>query len=144
MNPAFDDPRRRRWRLGVEYLATRIRGGGVSGSRPRPEPAADGLTATSFDHYREQLLRKLQDEAAPLLVGASQVVCWRYRWRSRFRRALVLVNPVPPSPLHERLPPREPYPAIIPGDVKPVSLPPAAPCPMPITRRGCVRVPPVA
>ena len=82
---------------------------------PDLEPAADGLTATSFDHYREQLLRKLQDEAAPLLVGASLGGLLALSLAKPISaRALVLVNPVPPSPLHERLPPREPYPAIIP------------------------------
>ena len=82
---------------------------------PNLEPAADGLAATTFDHYREQLLRTCQSEAAPILVGASLGGLLALSLAEAVSaRALVLVNPVPPLPLHEHLPMRETYPSIIP------------------------------
>ncbi|MCB1560226.1 MAG: alpha/beta fold hydrolase [Xanthomonadales bacterium] len=82
---------------------------------PDLEPAAGGLTATTFNHYREQLSRTVQGEAEPVLVGASLGGLLALSLANEVSaRALVLLNPVPPSPLHERLLTRDPYPPIIP------------------------------
>lgn len=96
------------WRRVFEAVGYRVR-------TPDLLPAAGGLHATTFDDYRAQLLGTVEHEVAPVLVGASlggllalSIV------HEASACALVLVNPMPPLPLHAGLADREPYPAIIP------------------------------
>ena len=88
------------WRGVLEAAGIRI-------AAPDLQPAAGGLTGTSFDDYRAQALAALQALPRPrAAVGASlggllALAC------AGEADALVLVNPLPPAPWARRLPPRD-------------------------------------
>ncbi|HET6784080.1 MAG TPA: alpha/beta fold hydrolase [Pseudoxanthomonas sp.] len=88
-----------RWRgvLEAQAIATQIL---------ELQPAAQGLSATALQDYAAQVRAALQALRRPrILVGASlggllAAMC------ARKADALVLVNPLPPAPWHQRLPVR--------------------------------------
>ena len=101
------------WEWNIWRRVFEAHGHGVLAPDLMPVPA--GLEATTFDDYRQQLRSVLDGREAPVLVGASLGGLLALSIASEVRaRALVLVNPMPPAPLHSALPDREPYPAVIP------------------------------
>ncbi|WP_149194941.1 alpha/beta fold hydrolase [Luteimonas suaedae] len=86
---------------------------GLATAAPDLQPAASGLAHTTLDDYAAQARAALQALPRPrVLVGASlggllAAMC------AHEADALVLVNPLPPAPWHEELPPRA-WPAIVP------------------------------
>ena len=80
---------------------------------PDLQPASQGLVATTFGDYFAQVRAALEALPRPrVLVGASlggllAMAC------AEAADALVLVNPIPPSPWHASLPQHE-WPAVVP------------------------------
>lgn len=81
---------------------------GVAAHAPDLQPVADGLEATRFDDYLVQARAWAGALAQPrVLVGASLGGLLALRLASEVHAAaLVLVNPLPPAPLSQRLAPR--------------------------------------
>lgn len=90
---------------------------GVDTSAPDLQPSPRGLEATRFEDYRTQVVEaaRTMSSSAPLaLIGASLGGLLALAAADAVgASALVLVNPLPPAPLHERLPRRE-WPALVP------------------------------
>lgn len=97
------------WRRVFEAAGHRVHA-------PDLMPDAGGLAATGLDHYRAQALQAAQHLAAPYAaIGASLGGLLALDVASSTRcAALVMANPLPPQPEARRLPPRAPYPRIIP------------------------------
>jgi pimeloyl-ACP methyl ester carboxylesterase len=86
---------------------------GYAVAAPDLLPDAMGLAATQFEYYLEQVIAA--GAGASVLIGASLGGLLALKAVERLQpRALVLVNPLPPGPLSLRLPPREPYPEVVP------------------------------
>lgn len=80
---------------------------------PDLQPARQGLSATRFIDYQEQLERLLEGLPRPRVVmGASLGGLLALRIAAQ-ADALVLVNPLPPSPWHRDLPART-WPDVVP------------------------------
>lgn len=95
-----------RWRgvLEAHAIATRVL---------ELQPAAQGLAATALQDYAAQVRAALQDLQRPrVLVGASLGGLLAAMCASE-ADALVLANPLPPAPWHQRLPVRS-WDAVVP------------------------------
>jgi len=89
---------------------------GIAASAPDLEAATAGLQATTLEDYRQQVATAARElPTPPVLVGASLggllALCTAVEVDAA---ALVLVNPLPPSPWHAQLrrrawPPRVPW-----------------------------------
>ena len=81
---------------------------------PELMPASAGLAATRLEDYREQVAKTLLAQPSPrVLVGASLGGLLALQLADAVS-ALVLINPLPPSPWQTRLPERAPPPPVIP------------------------------
>ena len=88
---------------------------GIDCIAPDLVPASAGLAGTGFGDYLAQLHAAVREVEAPVLVGASLGGLLAVALAAHVpARALVLVNPLPPSPWHAALPPRAPWPAVVP------------------------------
>ena len=97
----------------MEYLARVSRGAGIEPVAPDLQPAAAGLAATTFDDYlRAGACRPGSTAAAARRVGASLGGLLAMACAAQ-ADALVLVNPLPPSPWCSRLPARD-WPDVVP------------------------------
>lgn len=86
---------------------------GIHVCAPDLQPSAAGLAATRFGDYETQMRRALSVLPAPrAVVGASLGALLATRIAD-IADALVLVNPLPPTPWHRELPPRD-WPVIVP------------------------------
>lgn len=80
-------------------------------------PSTGGLANTSLEDYRQQALQHLRKMGSPkIIIGASlggllALTCFG---EAEQLDAVVLVNPMPPAPLHLSMPALEKYPDIIP------------------------------
>lgn len=81
---------------------------------PDLRPVADGTERTRFEDYLAQVGDAVEAMARPrVLIGASLGGLLAAK-SSEFADALIVVNSLPPSPWHQRLPTRSAYPALIP------------------------------
>jgi predicted alpha/beta hydrolase family esterase len=86
---------------------------GIDAHAPDLQPAPQGLAATRFDDYVTQVRGALDAMPRPrALVGASLGGLLALRCAG-LADALVLVNPLPPSPWHAKLPQRD-WPDVVP------------------------------
>ncbi|WP_141453717.1 alpha/beta fold hydrolase [Pseudoxanthomonas sp. z9] len=86
---------------------------GIAVSAPDLQPADAGLEATEWDHYRRQAAAWLAALPRPrVVVGASMGGLLALQ-AAADADALVVINPLPPAPLHTLLPARE-WPARVP------------------------------
>lgn len=87
---------------------------GFVASAPDLQPLASGLAPTRLADYSSQVREAALAMPAPrVLVGASLGGLLALM-NADLADALVLVNPLPPSPWHSQLPMREPFPDVIP------------------------------
>jgi len=87
---------------------------GIAAALPELMPVPAGLTSTRLTDYAAQVRAAALSAPAPrVLIGASLggLLVWM---NADSADALVLVNPLPAAPWHVRMPPRNPYPAIVP------------------------------
>lgn len=97
------------WNVWRAVLAS----AGAAVVTPELRPVAAGLAATRWTDYRAQLEAATPVDA--VLVGASLGGLLALAVAACARpAAIVLVNPLPPAPWHAELPPREPWPAVVP------------------------------
>jgi pimeloyl-ACP methyl ester carboxylesterase len=84
---------------------------------PDLQPGVGGLTATRLADYSRQVVVQLeslgQDRARKIVVVGASLGGLLALMNAGRAHALVLVNPIPPSPLHLRLPERDDYPEVI-------------------------------
>jgi len=92
------------WRLWAGVLACE----GFSLRVPDLVPGANGLERTGLSDYLDQARAQRAAEAGDILIGASLGGLLALMLASEVRpAAMVLINPLPPSPLHRQLPARE-------------------------------------
>ena len=77
-------------------------------------PAANGLVNTSLEDYRQQAVGHLLAMNSPRIIVGASLGGLLALMNSEFAYELVLINPMPPAPLHMQIPTRENYPDIIP------------------------------
>jgi len=77
-------------------------------------PSAKGLSNTSLEDYREQVHRHLLAMNAPKVIIGASLGGLLAMMNSELADALILINAMPPAPLHRRMPAHEVYPGIIP------------------------------
>lgn len=77
-------------------------------------PSTSGLVSTSLDDYRLQAAQHLQAMNSPKIIIGASLGGLLTLMNSEYADAMVLINPMPPAPLHAQMPAREKYPDIIP------------------------------
>lgn len=97
------------WRVWTDVFAA----AGIQTVALELMPVAAGCAATGLDDYVAQVGSRLQELPRPcVLVGAS-LGGLLAMLTAEAAGALVLVNPIPPAPLHDRLPSRD-WPGVVP------------------------------
>lgn len=77
-------------------------------------PSANGLPETSLGDYHRQVQQYLLSMASPKVIVGASLGGLLTLMSADHADALVLINPMPPAPLHLQMPVHEQYPAIIP------------------------------
>lgn len=77
-------------------------------------PSTNGLAETSLDDYHRQVQQYLFSMTSPKAIIGASLGGLLALMSADHANALVLINPMPPSPLHLQMPTREEYPGIIP------------------------------
>src|SRR5688572_6205732 len=89
---------------------------GWSVTCPELQPSPQGLAATRFEDYLEQVVAAARaSPSPPVMIGASLGALLVLATAARVEcAALILVNPMPPLPEATSLPSRAAYPEVVP------------------------------
>lgn len=77
-------------------------------------PLPSGLANTLLDDYRQQVHQHLLKKSSPKIMIGASLGGLLALMNAEHADAMVLINPIPPSPFHLQLPAPEKYPEIIP------------------------------
>ncbi|MEO8002523.1 MAG: alpha/beta hydrolase [Arenimonas sp.] len=81
-------------------------------------PAISGLENTRLEDYSLQVSEHLLPMTSPKIIIGASLGGLLALMNAEHADAIILINPMPPAPLHLQMPGKEKYPAIIPWQAK--------------------------